>query len=148
MPNFDFAPPKRSSIGLSASVAFNLLLLLIVAYLFLRPSAEPQPGPQPGPSVIAEDVVSIVAEAERARLMMDAEAAEEIAKKITAGEIRNSNQLYQWAKAYQDKIDETAYTEVNKLNNKYLAETEAGWNTDLIREYQSLKAQGKRKVAK
>lgn len=147
MTNFDFDNKPKSNIALSVSVAFNLLFLVAVAALLWNwPSSD---GPSPEP--ISKDVAAVMAEAEVARLMMGAEASEEIAKKIRAGEIKNSNQLYQWAKAYEDKITETAFAEINKLNNEYLAESDTGWTPeqiDRIEKFQQAKAEAKRKVAR
>lgn len=147
MTNFDFSQPPKRNLGLSFSVAFNLLFLVAIAALLWNwPSSD---GPSPEP--ISKDVTTVMVEAEVARLMMGAEASEEIAKKIRAGEIKNSNQLYQWAKAYEDKITETAFAEVNKLNNEYLVESENGWTPeqiDRIEKFQQAKAEAKRKVAR
>lgn len=147
MTNFDFDNKPKSNIALSVSVAFNLLFLVAVAALLWNWPSSVGPSPEP----ISKDVATVMAEAEVARLMMGAEASEEIAKKIRAGEIKNSNQLYQWAKAYEDKITETAFAEINKLNNEYLAESDSGWTPeqiDRIEKFQQAKAEAKRKVAR
>lgn len=151
MTNFDFSQPPKRNLALSFSVAFNLLFLVAIAALLWNWPSSDGPSPEPIPEPIPEDVITVMVEAEVARLMMGAEASEEIVKKIRAGEIKNSNQLYQWAKAYEDKITETAFAEVNKLNNEYLAESDSGWTPeqiDRIEKFQQAKAEAKRKVAR
>lgn len=150
MTNFDFQPKSQSN--LLGNILLSLCLIALVAIaagLWRGDGGDTPEPPQPLP-VITEDVAAVAAEAEVARLQMEAQASEEIAKKLKAGEIKTSNQLYQWATAYQDKIDQEAYREINKLNQKYLVEADKGYTAEqleLIAEFQSLKAKGKRKVA-
>lgn len=149
MSQFDFGPSKASStsvygVALAVSVAVNLLLgLALIAVLFSGGSENPEPLPV--------NAVTIMEQAEKTRLLMEADAAEELGRKIAEGEVKNSNQLYQWAKAYQDKIDEVAYEEINNLNQQVLAESESGWGAsqiERIQEFQRQKAEGKRRIAK
>lgn len=143
---YQFQNSKPRNFGLSVSVALNLLFVVVIAFLLTRsPSADP-----PGPGPISQDVTAMMADAEITRLNMEAEASEEIGRKIKAGEIKNSNQLYQWAKTYEEKIRETAYAKMNEANNKVLAEPEGGWTAEhiaAIEKFQQQKAAGKRKVA-
>lgn len=142
--NFQTQPSKASGFGvvMAISVGVNLLLVVVVAALLLR-------GPQSQVPVPA-DAASVMEQAERTRLVMEADASEELAKKVANKEIKNSNQLYQWAKAYQDKIDETAYAEINRLNQQVLVEAENGWTDsqiEAIQKFQAAKAEGKRRLA-
>ena len=153
MSQFNFqAQPKNNTtqtvliVATVVAVLSSLVSAGALVVVLLRGSSV---GPDPAP--VPVDVASVMEQAERTRLVMEADAAEELGRKIASGEVKNSNQLYTWAKAYQDKIDETAYAEVNKLNQQVLAERDAGWTQEQIQQieqFQRDKAEGKRRVAK
>lgn len=143
-----FEDKKPKNLLPNILLSLNLLAVVVLIFVLLKPGDTPEP---PGPQPITDDVVAIMSEAEIARLEMEAQASEEIAKKLRSGEIKTSPQLYQWAKAYQDRIEVEAYKKINELNQKYLVEADKGYTPEQIEsiaEFQSLKAQAKRKVAK
>jgi len=149
----EYAPAPRNLLGY-----FNtLLIMVVVAIVLLRSDGQhplppgPGPGPVPPPHVITEDVPAIIVAAEKKLAINEAQASEKIGQLVLSGEIGNSSQLRDRAKAYQQAVEDDAFAEVNKLNDKYLLETNGGWtdaSRKVIDEFQKLKAEGKRRVAK
>lgn len=150
MKKYNFAQPERAGPHplVYISLISNVAIVALVAFLVLRPVPGPTPPtpPEPPRPIIAEDVPAIVVQAEKDLATYEAEISEQIAQAVMEGRIASSQQLVAHALAAQEKAEDMAFAELNRLNNKYISAKE--WNKNLVAEFQRLKAEGKREIAK